>query len=109
VLRGALHEARRHLRPGSAPRTAIRTLKTQLLALRQLAERAGSQIARKYVDHGISGAKGGDQRPGVDRLLKGATRRQFDLGLVPSSVSTPTSNQPLMRAALPYPSSTISG
>jgi DNA invertase Pin-like site-specific DNA recombinase len=79
VLRGALHEARRHLRPGSAPRTAIRTLKTQLLALRQLAERAGSQIARKYVDHGISGAKGGDQRPGVDRLLKGATRRQFDL------------------------------
>ena len=34
---------------------------TQLLALRQVAERAGWQIAGEYVDHGISGAKGRDQ------------------------------------------------
>jgi len=52
---------------------------TQLLALRQVAERAGWQIAGEYVDHGISGAKGRDQRPAFDRLLKDATRRQFDL------------------------------
>jgi DNA invertase Pin-like site-specific DNA recombinase len=52
---------------------------TQLLALRQVAERAGWQIAGEYVDHGISGAKRRDKRPEFDRLLKDATRRQFEL------------------------------
>jgi DNA invertase Pin-like site-specific DNA recombinase len=52
---------------------------TQLLALRQVAERAGWQIAGEYVDHGISGAKCRDRRPEFDRLLKDATRRQFDI------------------------------
>jgi DNA invertase Pin-like site-specific DNA recombinase len=46
--------------------------------LRQV-ERAGWQIAGEYVDHGISGAKGRDRRPEFDRLLKDATRRQFDI------------------------------
>ena len=52
---------------------------TQLMALRQVAERAGWQIVGEYVDHGISGAKGRDKRPEFDRLLKDATRRQFDV------------------------------
>ena len=52
---------------------------TQLLALRPVAERAGWQIVGEYVDHGISGAKGRDKRPEFDRLLKDATRRQFDV------------------------------
>jgi DNA invertase Pin-like site-specific DNA recombinase len=52
---------------------------TQLLALRQVAQRADWQIAGEYVDHGISGAKGRDKRPEFDRLLKDATRRQFDI------------------------------
>jgi DNA invertase Pin-like site-specific DNA recombinase len=52
---------------------------TQLLALRQVAERAGWQVTGEYVDHGISGAKGRDKRPEFDRLLKDATRRQFDI------------------------------
>jgi DNA invertase Pin-like site-specific DNA recombinase len=52
---------------------------TQLLALRQVAERAGWQVVEEYVDHGISGAKGRDQRPAFDRLLKDATRRKFDI------------------------------
>jgi len=52
---------------------------TQLMALRQVAERAGWQIVGEYVDHGISGAKGRDKRPEFDRLLKEATRRQFDV------------------------------
>jgi DNA invertase Pin-like site-specific DNA recombinase len=47
---------------------------TQLLALRQVAERAGWQITGEYVDRGISGAKGRDKRPEFDRLLKDATR-----------------------------------
>jgi DNA invertase Pin-like site-specific DNA recombinase len=52
---------------------------TQLLALRQVAERAGWQVVEEYVDHGISGAKGRDQRPAFDRLMKAATRRKFDV------------------------------
>jgi DNA invertase Pin-like site-specific DNA recombinase len=52
---------------------------TQLLALRQVAERAGWQVVEEYLDHGISGAKGRDQRPAFDRLLKDATRRRFDV------------------------------
>lgn len=51
----------------------------QLLALREVAARAGWQIVETYVDHGISGAKGRDKRPAFDRLLKDATRRKFDL------------------------------
>ena len=31
------------------------------------------------VDAGISGAKGRDQRPGFDAMMKAATRREFDL------------------------------
>jgi DNA invertase Pin-like site-specific DNA recombinase len=55
---------------------------TQLLALRQVAERAAWQVVGEYVDHGISGAKGRDQRPAFDRLLKDATRRKFDIIMV---------------------------
>jgi DNA invertase Pin-like site-specific DNA recombinase len=51
----------------------------QLLALRQVAERAGWQVVEEYVDNGISGAKGRDNRPAFDRLLKDAARRKFDV------------------------------
>jgi DNA invertase Pin-like site-specific DNA recombinase len=33
----------------------------------------------EYVEHGISGAKGRDQRPKLDALMKAAARREFDL------------------------------
>ena len=52
---------------------------TQLLALRQVAERAGWQVVEEYIDHGVSGAKGRDKRPAFDRLMKDATRRRFDV------------------------------
>jgi DNA invertase Pin-like site-specific DNA recombinase len=52
---------------------------TQLLALRQVATRAGWPVVEEYVDHGIGGAEGRDQRPAFDRLLKDATRRKFDI------------------------------
>ena len=36
-------------------------------------------MVEEYVDHGISGAKGRDQRPAFDRLMKEATRCGFDI------------------------------
>src|SRR5215469_12936136 len=44
-----------------------------------VAERAGWQVIEAYEDAGISGAKGPDQRPAFDRMLKDATRRRFDV------------------------------
>jgi DNA invertase Pin-like site-specific DNA recombinase len=35
--------------------------------------------AKVYRDHGISGAKGRDKRPDLDRLCKDAAGRQFDI------------------------------
>jgi DNA invertase Pin-like site-specific DNA recombinase len=37
-------------------RNSHRDPETQLLALRQVAERAGWQVVEEYVDHGISGS-----------------------------------------------------
>lgn len=55
------------------------TTDNQIDALRQVAERRGWEVAEIYIDHGISGAKGRDKRPGFDRLLKDASRRRFDV------------------------------
>jgi DNA invertase Pin-like site-specific DNA recombinase len=51
----------------------------QLVALREVAERRGWEVVEVYIDHGISGAKGRDKRPGFDRLLKDASKRKFDV------------------------------
>jgi DNA invertase Pin-like site-specific DNA recombinase len=45
--------------------------------LRQIAERAGWTVIKVYRDHGISGAKGRDQRPGFKELWKDACGRKF--------------------------------
>jgi DNA invertase Pin-like site-specific DNA recombinase len=47
--------------------------------LREVAERIGYDITKVYRDHGISGAKGRDQRPAFDALCKDATKRKFDV------------------------------
>jgi DNA invertase Pin-like site-specific DNA recombinase len=41
--------------------------------------RRGWQVVEAYDDHGISGAKFGKQRPELDRLVKDAKRRRFDV------------------------------
>src|SRR5262249_39189573 len=41
----------------------------------------GCEIVRVYKDHGISGAKGRDNRPAFDRLCRDAARREFDMAL----------------------------
>ena len=51
----------------------------QRLALQEAAVRHRWRVVAEFVDRGISGAKGRDQRPGFDRLLKGIARRDFDV------------------------------
>src|SRR5262245_52716995 len=48
-------------------------------------ERAGHAVVKVYEDQGISGAKGRDQRPAFDALLKAAVRREVDVIAVWSS------------------------
>jgi len=59
--------------------TDRQTTENQLIELRAVAERHGWMIVGEYVDQGVSGAKGRDQRPEFDRLLKDASRKKFDL------------------------------
>jgi DNA invertase Pin-like site-specific DNA recombinase len=55
------------------------TVENQLQVLREIAERSGWIIVHTFADQGISGAKGRDQRPGFDALLKAVARREIDL------------------------------
>ena len=55
------------------------TTENQLQELRKVSDRNGWQIIQEFVDHGISGAKGRDQRPAFDEMCKGVVRKEFDL------------------------------
>jgi DNA invertase Pin-like site-specific DNA recombinase len=59
--------------------TDRQTVENQVQALRQVAERRGWEVVQEYRDAGISGAKGRDERPGLDQMLKDAQRRSFDV------------------------------
>jgi DNA invertase Pin-like site-specific DNA recombinase len=59
--------------------TDSQTTENQLQDLREAADRHGWTVAAEFVDHGISGAKGRDQRPQLDAMLKGIARKDFDL------------------------------
>ena len=52
------------------------TTENQRLVLARVAEHRGWLIVQTYEDQGISGAKGRDQRPAFDLVLKDAVRRQ---------------------------------
>jgi DNA invertase Pin-like site-specific DNA recombinase len=58
------------------------TTENQLRELRLVAERSGWVIVHEFVDQGISGAKGRDQRPAFDALWKAAIRKEFDVVMV---------------------------
>ena len=62
--------------------TSSQTVENQFQELREVAKRNGWTIVAELSDSGISGAKGRDQRPAFDQLLKRATRREFDLIMV---------------------------
>jgi len=59
--------------------TDKQTVENQVLELKQIAGRRGWQVVEEYHDAGISGAKGRDGRPGLDQMLKDASRRKFDV------------------------------
>jgi DNA invertase Pin-like site-specific DNA recombinase len=59
--------------------TDKQTVANQEQELRQVAERRGWQVVEVYSDAGISGSKGRDQRPGLDQMLKDASKRRFDV------------------------------
>jgi DNA invertase Pin-like site-specific DNA recombinase len=59
--------------------TDHQTVENQVVELRQVAERRGWHVVEVYKNAGISGAKGRDQRPGLDAMLKDAGRRKFDV------------------------------
>ena len=47
--------------------------------LEAVAERHGWEVVHVFSDNGISGAKGRKDRPGLEALLKGVARREFDM------------------------------
>src|SRR5258708_487523 len=59
--------------------TDDQTTDNQRRELLAVAKRHNWNIVAEYVDHGISGAVGRDQRPAFDKMLKAATRREIDI------------------------------
>ena len=56
------------------------TTETQAVALRDYAAHRGFETVQEYRDEGISGSK--DSRPSLDRLMKDARARRFDVVIV---------------------------
>ena len=55
------------------------TVENQRRELEAVAARSGWSMVQIFTDNGISGAKGRNKRPGLDAMLKAATRREFDM------------------------------
>lgn len=55
------------------------TVENQLRDLRLAGERLGWDIVATFTDEGISGAKGREKRAGLDALMKGIARKDFDM------------------------------
>ena len=47
--------------------------------LEAVAERSGWKVVKIYEDAGISGAKGRDQRPGLDAMMKAVNAKEFNM------------------------------
>ena len=59
--------------------TDHQSVRNQEIELQAVAERHGWQVVSVYRDQGISGAKGRDKRPGLDKLLQAVARKEFDM------------------------------
>ena len=62
--------------------TSDQTIDNQLSVLREIAKIKGLTIVQEFVDEGISGAKGRDEREGFNELIKGAIQKEWDIILV---------------------------
>ncbi len=62
--------------------TDRQTCETQSLQLYELAKLKNWTVIEAFYDEGISGAKGRQQRPGLDRLLTAAKEKKFDVVMV---------------------------
>jgi DNA invertase Pin-like site-specific DNA recombinase len=59
--------------------TDKQSTENQLTELRDAAKRMGWDVVEEFVDHGISGAKSRKDRPKLDAMLKGVSRKDFDI------------------------------
>jgi DNA invertase Pin-like site-specific DNA recombinase len=55
------------------------SVENQLRELEAVAVKEGWEVVERFIDKGISGAKGREGRPAFDRLCKGIVRREFDV------------------------------
>jgi DNA invertase Pin-like site-specific DNA recombinase len=55
------------------------SVENQRIDLERVAEQRGWQIVERYIDHGISGAKGRDKRPAFDCMAKAAAAGKVDM------------------------------
>lgn len=61
--------------------TGGQTVENQGRDLEAAAAQRGWTVVATYTDDGISGTKGRDKRPGLDRMLKDAVRGKFDVAM----------------------------
>jgi len=80
------------------------TAENQRLVLARVAGHRGWIIVQTYEDQGISGAKGRDQRPAFDTMLKDAMRRRYDILMV-WSIDRLGAASSMWR--MPWPNSTL--
>ena len=62
--------------------TGEQTVGNQHRELEAAAASRGWSVVAVYADEGISGAKGREERPQLDLMLKDAVRRRFDVAMV---------------------------
>ena len=60
----------------------MQSVERQISELEIVAARNDWEIVDRYIDHGISGAKGRDERPELDRMMRDCTKRRFDVVMV---------------------------
>src|ERR1700716_1935614 len=59
--------------------TSKQDTENQRRELEAVAERSGWKVVKVFEDAGISGAKGRDQRPGLDAMMKAVNAKEFDM------------------------------
>src|SRR5438477_6636519 len=59
--------------------TSKQETNNQRRELDAVAKRSGWEVVKVYEDAGISGAKGRDNRPGLDAMMKAVNAKEFDM------------------------------